>query len=508
MKHQNPGITTIAAVASLVGCAQVDAVTDETSAATSTEALVQALGVDDVPSGTAIDARYTGVTFSEPLHGGHIYAVQSLAGNNNVISIHTPNDPTWGLLGGSNFAAEEGAVNATFGTLQKSVSVDARLIEAIEVVGKIDKKPYLEAYNSSGKLIASTYYPGTTALGWRTLTITRSTADIKRVRFSSQNNWAGMSCPSDPSCPSRMYSGHYGEFDNLRYDDGRSATSGYVGCYQDAPGRALPFQLAGSNATVTSCVNAVRAMGYAYAGLQAGGQCFAGNQLGLVKLDESACSTVCSADPAHICGGSWINSVYATGVAPVPGVSGKYLGCYVDDTTRALPDEIFDTQATVENCVAAAQIRGLRYAGLQWYGQCFAGSTLGFSTANAGDCNTKCDANQNEMCGGPLRNSVYDTGATAPPAVPSSAYKGCYTDDWGRALPTLLMPDGATVESCVAAAKNAGYSYAGVQAGGQCFGGNTLGYSKVADSDCSSPCISNPNEACGGSFRNSIWAAK
>ena len=84
-------------------------------------------------------------------------------------------------------------------------------------------------------------------------------------------------------------------------------------------------------------------------------------------------------------------------------------------------------------------------------------------------------------------------------------YMGCYTDSSARALPTELSSGGETVESCKAKAATAGYAYAGVQYYGQCWGGNTLGYQKVADAECNTPCNANPAETCGGVWLNSIY---
>jgi hypothetical protein len=87
----------------------------------------------------------------------------------------------------------------------------------------------------------------------------------------------------------------------------------------------------------------------------------------------------------------------------------QYLGCWTDDENRALPVDLGPGH-TIESCVAAAQGAGLPYAGLQWYGQCFAGGSLGYSQVGDGECNTPCDANQAQMCGGAWRNSIYATG--------------------------------------------------------------------------------------------------
>jgi hypothetical protein len=105
--------------------------------------------------------------------------------------------------------------------------------------------------------------------------------------------------------------------------------------------------------------------------------------------------------------------VYATGVVPPAPPVGTYVGCFGDSSQRALPVQIRSSGATVESCVAAARARRLSYAGLQWYGQCLAGHTLGRTQVPAANettsCNARCDANANEWCGGSWYNSVWRT---------------------------------------------------------------------------------------------------
>lgn len=88
----------------------------------------------------------------------------------------------------------------------------------------------------------------------------------------------------------------------------------------------------------------------------------------------------------------------------------------------------------------------------------------------------------------------------------STAFVGCYTDKSARALPHELASSGATVEGCIALAKAQTLAYAGLQYGGQCFGGDTLGYVSVSDSECNMSCSAKPSEICGGSWRNSIYS--
>jgi len=89
---------------------------------------------------------------------------------------------------------------------------------------------------------------------------------------------------------------------------------------------------------------------------------------------------------------------------------------------------------------------------------------------------------------------------------PPQYYQGCWADDSARALPVLLSSGGETVESCKLKAANAGLLYGGLQSYGYCFGGNNLGRYQVPESQCNTPCTANPNEMCGGAFRNSIWS--
>jgi hypothetical protein len=103
-----------------------------------------------------------------------------------------------------------------------------------------------------------------------------------------------------------------------------------------------------------------------------------------------------------------------------PPASG-YQGCYTDDGNRALPASLGEGH-TIESCTAAARGQGYRYAGLQWYGQCFAGNSLGYSRVSDAECNTPCNAAPSQMCGGAWRNSIYGTGGnpTPPPTGPDT----------------------------------------------------------------------------------------
>jgi hypothetical protein len=104
-------------------------------------------------------------------------------------------------------------------------------------------------------------------------------------------------------------------------------------------------------------------------------------------------------------------------------------------------------------------------------------------------------------------NSGYSNVASLLVANPSNGagYIGCYTDGSTRALPVQLGGTTNTIESCKQAAFNGGYKYAGLQFGGYCFAGNTLGYALAPESDCNVACTANSLELCGGAWRNSVY---
>ena len=95
------------------------------------------------------------------------------------------------------------------------------------------------------------------------------------------------------------------------------------------------------------------------------------------------------------------------------------------------------------------------------------------------------------------------TPISSPTLAQTQVYLGCFTDTSARALPNELIDSGATIESCTAAAKNAGYSFAGIQYGGQCFAGNEVGFEPATN--CNMPCSADSNEICGGTWANSVY---
>src|SRR5215468_410569 len=94
------------------------------------------------------------------------------------------------------------------------------------------------------------------------------------------------------------------------------------------------------------------------------------------------------------------------------GTPAGYVGCFTDDSNRALPawqSGSYSIQACIDTC----RNQGYAYAGAQWYDQCLCGNALGYTQVSDAECNTPCYTGGG-YCGGAWRNSIYATGASPP----------------------------------------------------------------------------------------------
>ncbi|KAM0253586.1 hypothetical protein ACHAQJ_007214 [Trichoderma viride] len=130
------------------------------------------------------------------------------------------------------------------------------------------------------------------------------------------------------------------------------------------------------------------------------------------------------------------------------------------------------------------------------YQGCYILATGG-TNATVTDCNTPCGGNSTEACGGPNRLTLYkSTKVTGPEVNPGPngwESKGCYSEGTtGRALTFEfggVTSAKMTVAACTTGCKAAGYTFAGVEYGGEC---------SPAASGCTMTCNGNSTEYCGG----------
>ncbi|MCJ1306509.1 hypothetical protein MMC25_000152 [Agyrium rufum] len=199
----------------------------------------------------------------------------------------------------------------------------------------------------------------------------------------------------------------------------------------------------------------------------------------------------------------------------------EYVDCYVDPSIpRALtftPPGLDGDEMTPELCTAACKANGYRYAGLEYFYQCFCGMQITTDVAARGDCNTPCNGDAGKTCGGSDRLSVY-VDPTFPLVTDGdvSDYQsvGCYSEALsGRALSvtqTQLSYDDMTVDLCLETCRSQGFPLAGVEFYGECYCDVNLGLgSEAADPEnCQYECNGGNGNTCGGSGYLNLYVAE
>ncbi|KAI0263983.1 WSC domain-containing protein [Gloeopeniophorella convolvens] len=171
---------------------------------------------------------------------------------------------------------------------------------------------------------------------------------------------------------------------------------------------------------------------------------------------------------------------------------------------------------TVEACIDFCTPSGFVFAGVEFAAQfCDYALQPPGTQVDPSQCNIPCTGNSTEICGGPLRMSLYTNGHPQPSVqqevlVGSDkwVYAGCLTDSAGSR--TLLNRAPATFDgfstaeeaACVIYCDAMGFFYAGLELGSQCWCGDELGTSatRVNDTNCHIACSGDPthSEFCGG----------
>ncbi|GAA5866807.1 hypothetical protein JCM8547_003569 [Rhodosporidiobolus lusitaniae] len=217
----------------------------------------------------------------------------------------------------------------------------------------------------------------------------------------------------------------------------------------------------------------------------------------------------------------------------------SYLGCYTDSVSaRTLVDGLGSQDWTAKNCLSLAAAQGYKYAGLIYGGECWGADEIASSGSvqSAIECNWKCANDASTTCGGEKGLDVYElrgstsstptdgassdvpSGSTETAAAPSAtastpsgkvksadwSYEGCYTDSVSaRTLVSGLGSQDWTATNCLELASTAGYKYAGIIFGGECWGANEIASTGElqAASECKWRCANNmrgDSSTCGG----------
>ncbi|KAK8096522.1 hypothetical protein PG999_012466 [Apiospora kogelbergensis] len=200
----------------------------------------------------------------------------------------------------------------------------------------------------------------------------------------------------------------------------------------------------------------------------------------------------------------------------------KFLGCSTEIDGRALTGKSYsEDNMTIDSCQEFCTKNNYMLAGLEYGRECYCGR---FLQPPAGyiyqkDCNMPCKGNEKQMCGGNSRVSIFNNtqfkGPSALKTLPDSTwtYVSCYMEPlYGRALSNLIKADDRmTVPMCTQACQGAGYAYAGLEYGRECWCGADKSPDLEDASDpqcamqCDMPCGGDANSICGGRGAISIY---
>ncbi|CAG8475333.1 7727_t:CDS:2 [Scutellospora calospora] len=218
------------------------------------------------------------------------------------------------------------------------------------------------------------------------------------------------------------------------------------------------------------------------------------------------------------------------------------LGCYILNATLADSLDIKEYRDQDGNlmdpglCIIHCADYFYNFAALTNSNTCRCGNKTGLdaytkltdSTLINQNCNLTCVGNSSYICGGKNSFTVYNVLNSIPSyTVPNnmsinqkseiinnlskdSRYLGCFKESQycnqrvlnGTSRDLFNM----TVSNCLGFCWNNGFAYAGLEIGSQCFCANNFdSISRLSIEDCSSSCVGNSSEICGGPLVLSIY---
>ncbi|XP_071103917.1 uncharacterized protein [Haliotis cracherodii] len=131
---------------------------------------------------------------------------------------------------------------------------------------------------------------------------------------------------------------------------------------------------------------------------------------GNFKIDLSETPFAISPDIQWTWNGQYSKPGQAQGQAFIANYT--YIGCFIDGRVRLLPSAYMTSSSmTPDVCISHCKQKGYRYAGVEYTNQCFCGDshTRYALASKETECNSKCQGDFAQTCGGAYRISVYAT---------------------------------------------------------------------------------------------------
>jgi hypothetical protein len=264
--------------------------------------------------------------------------------------------------------------------------------------------------------------------------------------------------------------------------------------------------------TVESC--AAFCSKYQHFGLEYGRECYCADAHTALPVDDSDCSFPCSGNSAEKCGAAdrldvYTNNLY-TARKPAT-LEAPYLGCFIDQGARTLPDNLLGADdMTAQNC--AAHCADYSYFGVEYGRECWCGNSPPTKAAVAvaeSECSSPCAGDDTQVCGAGGRINVWGSPLPSPDTVGDFEYVGCFIDDNDNHLlrGRVHFDPAMTLEKC--AGLCASYIYFGVEFGSQCYCGADLEDSavEVPQAECAMRCGGEYGSVCGDANRLNLFTS-
>ncbi|KAG9017302.1 hypothetical protein FRB93_007415 [Tulasnella sp. JGI-2019a] len=320
-----------------------------------------------------------------------------------------------------------------------------------------------------------------------------------------------------------------------------------MGCFADQNSRTLA-STSFTSSSMTPALCQQNCAGYAFAGTEAGQECWCGSSMSS-SVSSSGCTSTCTGDSTKTCGGNWAISVYklttttstisstaaSSTVASSTAVSTTAttttssstpttsswtsLGCYADQSARTLNGQTYSNSAMTPT-MCEQLCTGYAYAGVEYSTECYCGTSM-TNMATSSACSSTCGGDSSKICGGSWAINVYHLTAstiTSSTAVSTTATttsssatatssswisRGCYADQSARTLNGATFSNsGMTPAMCQQLC--VGYTYAGTEYSDECYCGTSMTVSTTS-SACSSTCAGDSSKICGGSWALSVY---
>ncbi|KUJ12265.1 uncharacterized protein LY89DRAFT_738058 [Mollisia scopiformis] len=304
---------------------------------------------------------------------------------------------------------------------------------------------------------------------------------------------------------------------------------GFLGCYTEGTnGRALTHgqTVTGGQpaTTVALCIQTCKNLGYTLAGVEYADECYCDNTIQnaatIAPEGISGCNMLCAGNSSEYCGAGNRLDIYKFNYTGVSSTSSSTLISSSSSSQLSSTTSLLSSSSSISSSVASTSSSSSRANGVA---NVASSTTLSQSSSAAAGSSTSSTIKPSSSSSSSVLSSstsaLSSVSSTSSSATPSPtlghkqtvglySFQGCYTEGNGvRALSAASFYNygGMTTEIC--AADCAGYTYFGVEYGGECYCANSLATSSTLAplTDCSFICPGNSYEYCGAGNRLELY---